>query len=233
MNTKEHPARILLIDDDRSLGEMLKEFLATEHLDIEVAVSGEEGLDMVFTRSFDLLILDIMLPGQNGLDVLRILRQKCNIPVIMLTARGDDVDRIIGLEFGADDYLAKPFNPRELAARLKAILRRSRSVPDATGKLTCGGIELDSRTRRATVNGNPLQLTGTELEILRCLLETPYVVVSKDRLSERALGRRLMPYDRSIDTHVSNLRGKLEAAGSSSETIQNQRGVGYMLVPVD
>jgi two-component system response regulator CpxR len=149
----------------------------------------------------------------------------------MLTARGDDVDRIIGLEFGADDYLTKPFNPRELVARIKAILRRARSAPDEPHKDRVGSIEVDSRTRRATINGQAVQLTGKEFEILRCLLQSPGEVVSKEVLSERALGRRLLPYDRSIDTHVSNLRGKLERAGNRSESIQNQRGVGYLMVP--
>ena len=148
----------------------------------------------------------------------------------MLTARGDDVDRIIGLEFGADDYLPKPFNPRELVARIKAILRRSQRNGDAV-RLELGGIELDLRTHRVTVDGNEVRLTGTEFEILRSLLETQGKVVSKEQLSERALGRRLMPYDRSIDTHISNLRGKLERTGGGNTTIQNQRGVGYLLIP--
>jgi DNA-binding response OmpR family regulator len=228
---KDKVASVLLIDDDRSLGDMLKEYMETEHLALSIAGSGEAGLDLVRRESFDLLILDIMLPGKNGLDVLRTLRQNSDIPVIMLTARGDDIDRIIGLEFGADDYLAKPFNPRELVARLKAILRRARAAPEAPGRDKVGGIELDSRTRQATTNGRKLPLTGTEFEILRCLLQSPGEVVSKEALSERALGRRLLPYDRSIDTHVSNLRGKLERAGNTTESIQNQRGVGYMLVP--
>ena len=231
MNDNQYPARLLLIDDDRSLGTMLREFLAADRLALTAVTSGEAGLDALARAQFDLLILDIMLPDQSGLDVLKQLRQTNDIPVIMLTARGDDVDRIIGLEFGADDYLAKPFNPHELSARIKAILRRSRGEPGKAEKWSLGSIELDTRTRRATVNGNPLNLTGTEFEILRCLLETPGTVVDKERLSERALGRRLLPYDRSIDTHISNLRGKLERAGSADETIRNQRGVGYVLVP--
>ncbi len=149
----------------------------------------------------------------------------------MLTARGDDVDRIIGLEFGADDYLPKPFNPRELLARIKAILRRAHARDTDRRRWRLGGIELDTRTRRATVDGKPLHLTGSEFEILRSLLQTPGEVVTKEQLSERALGRRLMPYDRSVDTHISNLRGKLERAGNRDETIQNQRGVGYLLIP--
>jgi two-component system response regulator CpxR len=231
MFQKEPTARVLLIDDDRSLGTMLTEFLATENFDLAVATDGEAGLERLSNNDFDLVILDIMLPGKSGLQILGMLRQVSDVPVIMLTARGDDVDRIIGFEFGADDYLAKPFNPRELVVRLKAILRRTRAADHPSGKSRLGGIEVDSRTRRATVNGNPLQLTGTEFEILGCLLKTPGQVVSKEELSEHALGRKLLPYDRSIDTHVSNLRGKLERAGDSNVTIQNQRGVGYLLVP--
>ena len=172
-----------------------------------------------------------MLPGISGLDVLKKIRQKSNVPVIMLTARGDDIDRIIGLEFGADDYLAKPFNPRELVARIKAILRRAKQTNSDNQQLSLGGIDLNVRTRVATVDDKALTLTGTEFEILKFLLEVPGEVVSKEQLSERALGRRLLPYDRSIDTHISNLRGKLEKAGNRNDTIQNQRGVGYLLVP--
>jgi len=231
MDDVQHSASIILIDDDRELGSMLTDFLSPDGLELTVCGTGEDGLQCLASGKFDLVILDIMLPGISGIDALKQLRQSSDIPVIMLTARGDDIDRIIGLEFGADDYLAKPFNPRELVARIKAILRRSqRERPDTT-QLQLGDIELDSRTRRASVAGNVLRLTGTEYEILRCLLETPGDVVSKEQLSERALGRRLLPYDRSIDTHISNLRGKLEQAGNQKESIQNQRGIGYLLIP--
>jgi DNA-binding response OmpR family regulator len=227
----QRDARILLIDDDRQLGSMLGDYFAADRLDLVVSTSGEEGLQRMAADRFDLLILDIMLPGLSGLEVLQRLRRSSDVPVIMLTARGDDVDRIIGLEFGADDYLPKPFNPRELVARIKAILRRAQRNGGDTTRLELGGIELDLRTHRVTVGGNDVRVTGTEFEILRCLLETPGKVVSKEQLSERALGRRLMPYDRSIDTHISNLRGKLERSGSHETTIQNQRGVGYLLIP--
>ncbi len=231
MNAVQNPASIILIDDDRELGTMLTDFLRPDRLELTVCASGEDGLQRLAAGNFDLIILDIMLPGISGLDALKQIRQARDIPVIMLTARGDDIDRIIGLEFGADDYLAKPFNPRELVARIRAILRRSRPDLPNTSQLRLGEIELDSRTRRASVSGTALRLTGTEYEILRCLLETPGEVVSKEQLSERALGRRLLPYDRSIDTHISNLRGKLERAGKQQESIQNQRGVGYSLIP--
>ncbi|RLA32301.1 MAG: DNA-binding response regulator [Gammaproteobacteria bacterium] len=222
---------ILLIDDDQELGAMLQDFLAADHLTLSASHTGENGLAAFEKGGFDLLILDIMLPGISGLDVLKKIRQKSNVPVIMLTARGDDIDRIIGLEFGADDYLAKPFNPRELTARIKAILRRARNDHSNVQQLSLGGIDLNVRTRVATVDGKELTLTGTEFEILKFLLEVPGEVVSKEQLSERALGRRLLPYDRSIDTHISNLRGKLERAGNRNDTIQNQRGIGYLLVP--
>ena len=228
---KESGARVLLVDDDRQLGSMLKDYFAGEKLHLTASTSGEEGLQKVADEVFDLLILDIMLPGLSGLEVLQRVRRSSDIPVIMLTARGDDIDRIIGLEFGADDYLPKPFNPRELVARIKAILRRSQRNGAESTRLELGTILLDQRTHRVTVGGDELRLTGTEFEILRCLLETPGKVVGKEQLSERALGRRLLPYDRSIDTHISNLRGKLERSGSPDVTIQNQRGVGYLLIP--
>jgi two-component system response regulator CpxR len=224
-------ARILLVDDDQELGLMLSDFLAADRLHVTVCNTGEEGVDTFAGDDFDLLILDIMLPGISGLDVLKKIRQQSRVPIIMLTARGDDIDRIIGLEFGADDYLPKPFNPRELLARIKAILRRAQPQEDEKRHWKLGGIELDTRTHRATVDGQAMPLTGSEFEILKSLLETPGEVVSKEQLSERALGRRLLPYDRSIDTHISNLRGKLERAGNKNETIQNQRGVGYLLIP--
>jgi two-component system response regulator CpxR len=237
MDTPRTAAEILLIDDDRRLGSMLSDYFAPDKLHLSVCGSGEEGLETLAALRFDLLILDIMLPGQSGLEVLQRVRRDSEIPIIMLTARGDDVDRIIGLEFGADDYLPKPFNPRELLARVKALLRRAQRNGGESARLAMGGVELDLRTRRVTVDGNAVRVTGTEFEILRCLLETPGTVVSKEQLSERALGRRLMPYDRSIDTHISNLRGKLERAeqkktgADGSTTIRNQRGIGYLLIP--
>lgn len=231
MSGKSTTAELLLIDDDRELAQMLRDYLAAEHISLTACGSGEAGLEKLAAAKFDLVVLDIMLPGISGLDVLKDLRQRSDIPVIMLTARGEEIDRILGLEFGADDYLAKPFNPRELLARVKAILRRAQPGGESRRKWELGSISLDLRTRTAAVNGTALNLTGTEFEILRCLLETPGQVVSKEHLSKTALGRRLLPYDRSIDTHISNLRSKLERAGNSHETIRNQRGIGYLLIP--
>ena len=222
---------ILIIDDDRELSEMLSEYLAPDHLKLSACHTGEDGMQALRSGEFDLLILDIMLPGMSGLDVLKEIRRTSDIPVIMLTARGEDIDRILGLEFGADDYIAKPFNPRELVARLKAILRRSGRGSEVPDRLVAGELELDTRTRSVTANGSSVRLTGTEFEMLSCMIKMQGGVVSRESLSEQALGRRLLPYDRSIDTHISNLRGKLERAGLTDPAIVSQRGVGYRLVP--
>ena len=230
MNEQLQESRILIVDDDRELGEMLAEFLAPDRFDVSACLNGEDALSALKSGEFDLVILDIMLPGMSGIDVLKQVRLSSDIPVIMLTARGEDVDRILGLEFGADDYLTKPFNPRELLARIKAILRRSRPAPSTRGRIAVGGIELDLKARRVTTGDESVRLTGTEFELLRCLAESPGEVVEKDELSRQALGRRHLPYDRSLDTHVSNVRGKLARAGVKSPSIQSQRGVGYCLL---
>jgi len=222
--------KILIIDDDRELGEMLQEYLAPDHLDVNACLSGEDGLQKLRDHSFDLVILDIMLPGMSGLDVLKEIRRSSDIPVIMLTARGEDIDRILGLEFGADDYLSKPFNPRELLARIKAIMRRARSDERRGNRIVVGMLELDVRSRRVDAGGESIRLTGTEFELLHCLAESPGKVVPKEQLSQQVLGRRHMPYDRSIDTHISNVRGKLADAGVDNPSIQSQRGVGYLLL---
>ena len=223
-------ADILIIDDDKELGDMLREFLAPDHFRVTAQTSGETGLAAMRESKFDLLILDIMLPGISGIDVLKEVRKDSDMPIIMLTARGDDVDRILGLEFGADDYLAKPFNPRELLARIKAILRRAGAGPEAKDHVQMGSVEMDMRSRKVTAAGHPVRLTGTEFELLRCLASAPGDVVSREHLSREALGRGLLPYDRSIDTHISNVRRKLERAGVTTPTIQNQRGIGYRLL---
>jgi two-component system response regulator CpxR len=223
-------AEILIIDDDTELGSMLREFLAPDHFRLSACGSGEEGLEALQGDRFQLVILDIMLPGMSGIDVLKEIRKASDIPVIMLTARGDDVDRILGLEFGADDYLSKPFNPRELLARIKAILRRASSAGERSHLIRAGNVELDTRSRRVTAKGKPLRLTGTEFEMLHCLMKAPGDVVSRETLSRDALGRGLLPYDRSIDTHISNVRRKLDDAGIDNPTIQNQRGIGYRLI---
>ena len=233
MNDEMPSAKILIVDDDRELGEMLKEFLAPDHFELSICLSGEKGLQALQDGNFELLILDIMLPGASGIEILKELRQTSDIPVIMLTARGDDVDRILGLEFGADDYISKPFNPRELLARIKAILRRTGPGLSRLRRVSIGEIELDSGSRRVTAGEETIRLTGTEFELLRCLAESPGEVVDKEQLSRQALGRRYLPYDRSIDTHISNVRRKLAGAGVKSPAIQSQRGVGYCLLVDD
>lgn len=223
---------ILIIDDDRELGDMLVEYLSREGLTARVCSDGRDGMSTAVEGDFDAIVLDVMLPGINGFDVLRGIRASSQVPVIMLTARGEDTDRIVGLELGADDYLPKPFNPRELTARLRAILRRSRS--QAEGTLEHHDVHLDRQARRVSVGDDVIDLTAAEFAILERLLERAGQVVSKDELAEHALGRSLAPFDRSIDTHVSRLRRKLGPSVSGSPRIQAVRGRGYLLIgPVE
>ena len=226
---------IILIDDDETLGDLLKDFLSHHQINLTVVKNGEDGIRVLEksfsspSKSFALLILDIMLPGISGLEVLKKIRKDSDIPIIMLTASGEDHDRILGLELGADDYLPKPFNSQELVARINAILRRSSNHIDIDRE-KFGCIEVSMKSRKATYNNKPLRLTGTEFEILSCLTLSQGKTVSKDQLSEEALGRPFIPYDRSIDTHISNLRSKLKNHGASKELIYSQRGIGYALL---
>ncbi len=228
--------KILIIDDDEELCELVSEYLAVEGFDISTVNDGESGLKMALSGEYDLAILDVMLPKMNGFDVLRNLRLESKLPVLMLTARGDDMERIVGLEIGADDYLPKPFNPRELAARLRAILRRS--VPlaedgdEAHEKLDIDGVQVSSSARIATRDGSEINLTSVEFELLRELLREAGKVVKKEDLSERVLERKLSPYDRSLDMHISNLRKKLGARADGSERIKTIRSVGYIYTVV-
>lgn len=219
---------ILLVDDDRELGEMLSRFLACEGFSVELAHDGPRGLERARSGRHDAIVLDIMLPAMSGLEVLRELKPTSPVPVIMLTARGEDTDRILGLDMGADDYLSKPFNPRELVARLRAVLRRGQH--EGTDVLQFGDIELNHAARGVTVDGRPVRLTGAEFAILERLMQCPGKVVSKDALAEHALGRRLQPFERAIDTHVSRLRGKLGTRADGSDRIQSVRARGYLLV---
>jgi len=219
---------ILIIDDDESLGDMLAEFLSAEGWVVRVANDGPSGLKQATQGRPDAVVLDVMLPGMGGFDVLRALRLKSMVPVIMLTARGDETDRIVGLELGADDYLPKPFNPRELAARLRAILRRA--APEEVQTLTQNGLRMDRQARRVTLDDQAISLTGAEFAILERLLMAGGEVVSKDDLCRHALGRELLPYDRSVDTHISRLRGKLGNVSPGVPRIQSVRGRGYVLI---
>ena len=188
---------------------------------------GNAGLARAQSAGVSLVVLDVMLPGLDGFEILRRLRQASKVPVIMLTARGEDVDRIVGLELGADDYLPKPFNPRELGARIRAILRRyeqSREVPAAGGRLEVNGVVLDPGTRQVMTSGKPVDLTTFEFDILELLMRSAGRVLSRDRLMENFYNRKATPYDRSIDMHISHLRKKLEVGATLIKTI---RGVGY------
>jgi DNA-binding response OmpR family regulator len=224
---------VLLIDDDDELGALLSRFLEKEGFEIHVEVDARGGLERARSGQHGAVILDVMMPGMNGFDLLRELRRTSNVPVIMLTARGQDIDRIVGLEMGADDYIGKPFNPRELAARLRAIQRRVRPSPSAPAPpeskavLVVGDIELNSRARRVRRAGDEVSLTSVEFALLEILMLSAGHIVSREDLSSRGLGRRLSQTDRSIDVHVSNLRKKLGLAPGGSDRIKTVRGLGY------
>jgi len=223
--------KILIVDDDEELCELVSEYLTVEGFDVKCANDGEEGLNQALSDEYDLAILDVMLPRMNGFDVLRKLRETSKLPVLMLTARGDDMERIVGLEIGADDYLPKPFNPRELAARLRAILRRATRRNDENGSgenLDVDGIQISPASRAAVLDGIDLNLTSVEFELLRVMLSEAGKVVKKEDLSQRVLERDLSPYDRSLDMHISNLRKKLGARGNGTERIKTIRSVGYI-----
>ena len=223
--------KVLIADDDVELCDLLLTYLRGELFDVTAVHQGDAIIESVERLSPDLLILDVMLPGLNGLEVLRQLRSFSQIPVLMMTAKGDDVDRIIGLELGADDYLAKPCNPRELVARIRAILRRSVThLGTDTEKLEVGPLTLDMRTRQASFNENILEVTGVELTLLQLLMKESGSIISRDRLSEAVLNRPLSPYDRSVDVHVSNLRKKIAQHDDSRQWIVAVRGKGYQLV---
>ena len=223
---------LLLADDDPELSLMLKEYLEGNGFQVETVSDGPLALKRALDENFDLVILDVMMPGRNGLDVLRDLRAEKVTPVLMLTARGEDVDSIVGLELGADDYLAKPCNPRVLEARIRAVLRRSELRPE-TGEsgpaqlVRVGDLSVHSGTRSALLGDRPIAITSTEFSILEVLLREAGRVVSKAELSELALARPLSSFDRSLDMHVSNLRRKLGPLADGGERIKTIRGIGY------
>jgi two-component system response regulator CpxR len=220
------PHTILLADDDTELCELLGEYLGQEGYDVRFAYDGEQALAESRRPGLDAMVLDIMMPRMNGIDVLRSLRKESELPVIMLTARGDDLDRIIGLELGADDYLAKPANPRELLARIRAILRRS-STHSTVASIEVDDLVLNQAGRELRLESQLVDLTSTEFSILQLLLQRSGEVVEKKDLYLAALGREPVAYDRSIDMHVSNLRRKLGPARDGSERIETIRGIGY------
>src|ERR1700677_2850112 len=224
--------RILVIDDDVELCTLVAEYLQAEGFSVEAAHDGESGLQRATGGEYLLVVLDVMLPGINGFEVLRRIRATSRLPVLLLTARGEDVDRIVGLEIGADDYLPKPFNPRELLARIRAILRRSGNVeaPAAAGDLLIvSGLELDTAGRVARCNGTLLDLTDIEFGLLQTLMRSAGEVVAREQLAEAVLGRKFHPFDRSLDMHVSRLRHKLDVADNFGDRVKTIRGVGYQL----
>jgi len=229
--------KILIIDDDRSLCDLLAEYLHTEGFEVDVAHEGDRGLEMVLSKPYSLVVLDVMLPrGFNGFSVLQQLRTRSEMPVLMLTARGEDVDRIVGLEMGADDYLPKPFNPRELIARIRAILRRIKPGHQGTSagreamKYRVGDITLDAGTRMVVCGDKPVELTSVEFHVLEMLIRNVGSVVTREDLSKEALDRPFSAYDRSIDVHISKLRKKLGRDSLGLERIKAIRGAGYIYV---
>lgn len=222
--------RILLIDDDIQLCKLLAERLATERYTVEMVHDGSRGLERALSVQHDIVVLDLMLPGMSGLDVLRRLRAVSPVPVLILTARGEDANRILGLEMGADDYVPKPFNPRELIARIRAILRRTSRAGDCAGPVAIGDLRIDPAVREVWLEGSPLNLTSAEFALLEAFMREPGRVLSREQLTESVLGRKLGPFDRVIDVHVSNLRRKL-GIPQDGQRIKAIRGSGYLFVP--
>jgi len=225
--------RVLLVDDDLELCSMQGEYLSNEGFAVQMYHDGESGLEEALSGDYDLILLDVMMPKLNGIEVLRRLRIHSNVPVLMLTAKGDDIDRIIGLELGADDYVSKPCPPRELVARVRAILRRADPDKQDSGQLQplkVGSLAISAASRSATWHDELLDLTSTEFNLLEMLCRRAGRTISKEDLSLHTLGRPLARYDRSIDVHVSNLRQKLGTLKDGRSPIQTVRGIGYQLV---
>lgn len=225
-------ANVLIIDDDAELVELFQEYLQKEQFQVSTSLTGKAGLEMALTGNYDLIILDMMLPDITGTEILLQIRQKSLIPVLMFTAKGDDIDRIIGLESGADDYVPKPCTPRELVARIRAILRRMDAlmVDMQTQDIQIGPLQLSAQKRQVLWFDKPLDLTSTEFNLLETLVRKAGHVVSKDELSQRALGRPLVRFDRSIDVHMSSIRQKLGNQQDGQSYIQTIRGKGYQFI---
>lgn len=227
---------VLLVDDDRELCAMQADYLTADGFDVSCAYDGEAGVAAALGGEFSIIVLDVMMPRLNGIDALRRIRQESSVPVIMLTARGDGVDRVLGLEFGADDYVPKPCTPRELVARIRAILRRTQGAAlprlGTSSDVEIGPLKLSPQQRQASWGNAALDLTSTEFSVLELLALRSGESVSKQDISEHALGRTLTRYDRSIDVHVSNLRQKLGLLGDGRSPVQTVRGIGYQLILV-
>ncbi len=228
--------RVLIIDDDEKLRKLLGEYLKDHGFHSTCIADGADVLRVLSTDRPDLVILDIMLPGKDGLEVLKEIRKDHGLPVIMLTARGDDTDRIVGLELGADDYLPKPFNPRELLARMKAVLRRTVNEDKGGGEkarhniINAAGISLNTAKQTVVVEGREMELSTAEFRVLEVLMKNPNTVMSRDQLMTLARGRDFTAFDRSIDVHISKLRSKVEADPNAPKRIKTIWGAGYMLV---
>ena len=221
---------ILLIDDDKEFCELMKEFFVTEGMGVTFAHDGKSGIDAVLKEHSDVVVLDIMMPPPNGIEVLKHVRPKSNVPIIMLTARGEDVDRIVGLELGADDYISKPCNPRELLARIRAVLRRTQVAKSKSPEvINVGPVALDTGARTVRVEGQLVDLTSTQFSVLEQLIRNAGKVITKKELTEKVLDRKLDAFDRSIDMHVSNIR-KLLNHSSDKKLIKTIRNVGYQFV---
>lgn len=224
--------KILIIDDDLELCRLLDDYLGEEGFEVLTVQDGNRGIEKAISGDFDLIVLDVMLPEMNGFDVLTRIRPKINTPILMLTARGDDVDKIVGLEMGADDYISKPYNPRELLARIRTNLRRMREgseeVRKKTGTIVVGDIEINLGTRTAYQSGRPVSVTAVEYNLLEILLRSAGQVVLREELVRAVLGRELDPFDRSMDVHISNLRKKVGHMVGDHERIKTIRGVGYL-----
>lgn len=222
---------ILLIDDDVELCSMLSEYLGKNGFRVTTKHRGDTGLKSALQRPWVIILLDVMLPGMDGFEVLKRIRAESSVSVLLLTARGEDVDRIVGLEIGADDYLPKPFNPRELLARMRAVLRRNAPSPAThSSVLRVRDLELDPAARKALKMGRRLDLTDVEFGLLEVLMQSPGKVVNREELSQAVLGRPFDPFDRSLDMHVSRLRRKLSQGGSAEDEVKTIRGAGYQLI---
>ena len=217
-----------MIDDDVEFCKLVTRYLTQEGFQIDSVNGGAPGAERALSGNYALVVLDVMMPGVNGFDVLRRIRAQSRIPILMLTAKGDALDRVLGLEMGADDYLPKPFNPQELAARIRAILRRAKPDAPVGAPITVGDIEIDSRARVVRRAGEIVNVTTVEFDLLEALLRAAGQVVGRERLTRDVLGREFSPFDRSIDTHVCNLRKKIGLLPDGTERIKGVRGIGYL-----
>ena len=225
---KTDAEQVLVIDDDVELCKLVTRYLTQEGFQIQSVNAGASGAELALSGNYALIVLDVMMPGVNGFDVLRRIRAHSRIPVLMLTAKGDALERVLGLEMGADDYLPKPFNPQELAARIRAILRRAKPDAPVGAPITVGDIEIDSRARVVRRAGEIVNVTTVEFDLLEALLRAAGQVVGRERLTHDVLGREFSPFDRSIDTHVCNLRKKIGLLPDGTERIKGVRGIGYL-----